>query len=89
MTHLPKFSAALLHPRYWLTWFGVGLLWLLIQLPYPLLYRLGCGLGHLAQRFMKRRVRITHRNLELCFPEMGEPSARCFLKRISNPSEWA
>ncbi|WP_446029609.1 Kdo(2)-lipid IV(A) acyltransferase [Lelliottia amnigena] len=81
MTHLPKFSAALLHPRYWLTWFGVGLLWLLIQLPYPLLYRLGCGLGRLAQRFMKRRVRITHRNLELCFPEMSEHERQALITK--------
>jgi KDO2-lipid IV(A) lauroyltransferase len=34
MTHLPKFSAALLHPRYWLLWLGIGLLWLVVQLPY-------------------------------------------------------
>ncbi|MFK9854150.1 hypothetical protein ACJEQ8_09695, partial [Klebsiella pneumoniae] len=25
MTHLPKFSPALLHPRYWLLWLGIGL----------------------------------------------------------------
>lgn len=72
MTHLPKFSAALLHPRYWLTWCGIGLLWLVVQLPYPVIYRLGCGIGRLAVRFMKRRVHIAHRNLELCFPDMPE-----------------
>ncbi len=70
ITHLPQFSAALLHPRYWLTWFGVGILWLIVQLPYPILYRLGCGLGRLAMRFMKRRVHVATRNLELCFPDM-------------------
>ena len=26
MTNLPKFSTALLHPRYWLTWLGIGVL---------------------------------------------------------------
>ena len=70
ITHLPQFSAALLHPRYWLTWFGIGMLWLIVQLPYPILYRLGCGLGRLAMRFMKRRVHVATRNLELCFPDM-------------------
>ncbi len=69
-THLPQFSAALLHPRYWLTWFGIGFLWLIVHLPYPILYRLGCGLGRLAMRFMKRRVHVATRNLELCFPDM-------------------
>jgi KDO2-lipid IV(A) lauroyltransferase len=63
MTHLPKFSAALLHPRYWLLWLGIGLLWLVVQLPYPLIYRLGNRLGRLAMRLMKRRAKIANRNL--------------------------
>lgn len=71
MTNLPQFSRALLHPRYWGTWLGIGLLYLLVQLPYPVLYHIGYGLGHLAKRFMKRRVKIVHRNLELCFPDMS------------------
>ena len=33
----PRLNASLLHPRYWFTWLGTGLLWLVIQLPYPLL----------------------------------------------------
>lgn len=72
MTHLPKFSAALLHPRYWLLWLGIGLLWLVVQLPYPVIYRLGNAIGRLAMRFMKRRAKIAYRNLELCFPEKSE-----------------
>ncbi|ANR77813.1 Kdo(2)-lipid IV(A) acyltransferase [Kosakonia sacchari] len=72
MTHLPKFTASLLHPRYWALWFGVGMLWLVVQLPYPLIYRIGCGIGRLAQRLMRRRARIAQRNLELCFPHMSE-----------------
>ncbi|MGY5957523.1 Kdo(2)-lipid IV(A) acyltransferase [Kosakonia sp. BK9b] len=72
MTHLPKFSAALVHPRHWLTWLGIGVLWLVVQLPYPVIYRLGCGLGRLAKLVMKRRVEIARRNLELCFPQMND-----------------
>lgn len=81
MTHLPKFSPSLLHPRYWLTWCGIGLLWLVVQLPYPVLYRLGCGMGRLAMRLMKRRVRIAHRNLELCFPKMPEQERQEMVKK--------
>lgn len=81
MTHLPKFSPSLLHPRYWLTWCGIGLLWLVVQLPYPIIYRLGCGIGRLAMRLMKRRVRIAHRNLELCFPHMPEPEREQMVKK--------
>ncbi|KNC88558.1 Kdo(2)-lipid IV(A) acyltransferase [Trabulsiella odontotermitis] len=72
MTHLPKFSAALLHPRYWLTWLGIGALWLMVQLPYPVIYRIGTSMGRLSMRLMKRRAHIAYRNLELCFPEMSE-----------------
>ena len=59
MTHLPKFSPALLHPRYWLLWLGIGLLWLVVQLPYPLIYRLGNAIGRLAIGVLvARKVRI-------------------------------
>ena len=81
MTQLPQFSRALLHPRYWLLWFGIGLLYLLVLLPYPVLYRLGCGLGRLSMRFMKRRAAIAQRNIELCFPQMPSAERDALLKR--------
>jgi KDO2-lipid IV(A) palmitoleoyltransferase len=70
MKRLQKFQPAFLHPRYWLTWFGLAVLFLLVQLPYPLLYRLGIWMGRHSMRFLRRRVAIAHRNLELCFPDM-------------------
>ncbi|HEY0209029.1 Kdo(2)-lipid IV(A) acyltransferase [Acerihabitans sp.] len=71
MTHIPTFNRSLLHPRYWLTWIGIGLLYLVVLLPYPLLYRLGTSLGRLSMHFLKRRVYIAKRNLELCFPTLS------------------
>ncbi len=65
-----SFKKSFLRPRYWLTWFGLGVLFLLVQLPYPVLYRLGVWLGRTSMRFLKRRVSITRRNYELCFPDM-------------------
>ncbi|AHG19831.1 lipid A biosynthesis palmitoleoyl acyltransferase [Chania multitudinisentens RB-25] len=70
-----NFQRAFLHPRYWLTWFGLGMLFLLVQLPYPLLHKFGVWLGRTSMRFLKRRVSITRRNLELCFPDM-DPAQR-------------
>ena len=67
----PEFKAAFLHPRYWLLWLGLGLLWLLAQLPYALLMRLGRGLGAVMYRFAGSRRKIAARNLELCFPELS------------------
>ncbi|AFP85485.1 lipid A biosynthesis lauroyl/palmitoleoyl acyltransferase [secondary endosymbiont of Heteropsylla cubana] len=68
---LPTFNHHLLHPRYWLTWFGVAVLYLLVLLPYPLLYKIGTFLGRFALCFMQKRKVITRRNLLLCFPEMS------------------
>ncbi|WON76609.1 kdo(2)-lipid IV(A) palmitoleoyltransferase [Serratia sp. UGAL515B_01] len=70
MTRPQSFHRSLLHPRYWLTWFGLTVLFLLVQLPYPVLYRLGGWMGRTSMRFLKRRVSIARRNLELCFPDM-------------------
>lgn len=64
-----KFESAFLHPRYWLTWFGLGLLWVLVQLPYPAIQILGSSLGSASRVFLKRRESIARRNLELCFPD--------------------
>ncbi|MEO8803845.1 MAG: LpxL/LpxP family Kdo(2)-lipid IV(A) lauroyl/palmitoleoyl acyltransferase [Rudaea sp.] len=60
----------LLSPRYWPSWLGVGVLWLVARLPYAALYRLGRGLGWLTTRLPGNRRRVAERNLELCFPEL-------------------
>lgn len=72
MKYSRNFQSTFLHPRYWLTWFGLGVLFLLVQLPYPILHRLGIWMGRCSMRFLKRRVGITRRNLELCFPTMDQ-----------------
>ncbi|PKF55315.1 lipid A biosynthesis lauroyl acyltransferase [Alteromonadales bacterium alter-6D02] len=62
-----------LHPRYWLLWFGIGLLWLTITLlPYRTLIKLGGGIGTLLMRLLKKRAKTAVRNLELCFPEKSQ-----------------
>jgi KDO2-lipid IV(A) lauroyltransferase len=65
----PVFEWRWLSPRYWLLWLSLGLLWLVVQLPYPILYLLGQGIGRLFWLFAKKRRYIAVRNLELCFPE--------------------
>ena len=67
---LPPFQWSFLHPKYWGLWLGLGIFRLILALPYPVLVRLGKGLGKLFAKlgFGKRRIRIAKRNLELCFP---------------------
>lgn len=79
---MPRFSIKLLHPRYWLTWLGFGLWWLIIQMPYR--WHLACsrGLGGLAMKLAKRRRKVAERNIELCFPELDEQQ-RAQLVRVN------
>jgi KDO2-lipid IV(A) lauroyltransferase len=64
----PHFHSGLLHPKYWLTWLGLGIGWLLAQAPFSMQIALGKLLGKIMYRALPRRVGIAHKNLELCFP---------------------
>jgi Kdo2-lipid IVA lauroyltransferase/acyltransferase len=68
----PAFHAALLAPQNWPAWLGVAALKLLVMLPYKLILRVGAAFGALLAPLLRERRRIVARNLELCFPEMGE-----------------
>jgi len=68
----PEFHAQLLHPRYWATWFGFGVWYLLGKLPYRVQLILGRGLGWLLARVVPRRRKIACANISLCFPELTE-----------------
>ncbi|MDH2926908.1 LpxL/LpxP family Kdo(2)-lipid IV(A) lauroyl/palmitoleoyl acyltransferasee [Lonepinella koalarum] len=72
--HLPQFQKAFLHPKHWGFWLGLGIYWLILCLPYPILVKMGRGLGWLFGRLGvgKRRAAIARRNLELAFPERPE-----------------
>ncbi|GAA5216912.1 LpxL/LpxP family Kdo(2)-lipid IV(A) lauroyl/palmitoleoyl acyltransferase [Corallincola platygyrae] len=73
MKHAPKLTLSMAHPKYWLTWIGYAIFWLVVQLlPYAVLMALGRGLGRLMQRLLKKRSRVAERNLELCFPDMPQ-----------------
>lgn len=76
----PQFQFALLHPRYWLTWFGFGVWILVSQLPHPVLMVLGRMNGVLLYNCLSRRRKITERNIELCFPNLSAPERRQFVK---------
>jgi KDO2-lipid IV(A) lauroyltransferase len=67
----PVFTRSLLHPKFWLLWLGLALLWLLAQLPYACLLLLGRALGALMYRFAKERREIIETNLHLCFPQLS------------------
>jgi len=76
----PRFRAYFLHPRFWPLWLGIGLLWLVAQLPYPALLRLGRLLGALMFALAGSRRHIAARNLELCFPELADAERQRLLR---------
>ena len=65
----PKLTA-LLHPRHWPSWLGLGLLRLAVQLPYPLLLQVGNALGNLLYHLVRRRRHIAETNIRLAFPTL-------------------
>ncbi|HBO14951.1 MAG TPA: lipid A biosynthesis lauroyl acyltransferase [Porticoccaceae bacterium] len=71
MTQETPSTCALMHPRHWIRWLLFLLWWLVIQLPYPMLLRLGKMLGLFLFLFNTRRKHIAQRNIELCFPDLN------------------
>jgi KDO2-lipid IV(A) lauroyltransferase len=68
------------HPRYWLTWFGILLLWLISLLPMPVTAFIGRGLGVILYRLAGRRLHIVRTNLESCFPELDSDQIEALMK---------
>ena len=69
-----------IHPRYWLLWFGILLLWLISLLPYRVMAFLGRGLGVILYHVAGRRAHIVRTNLELCFPELDSDQTESLMK---------
>ena len=70
-----------LHPRFWPTWLGIGLLRLIVMLPHGARLAVGRGLGRLVRGLLGSRRRIVRRNLELCFPELDDPEREALESR--------
>ncbi len=89
-SYRPHFSPALLAPRYWPTWLGLGLYGLLSVLPWRMRAGLGRRIGDLIYRMNARRRHIVLVNLELCFPEFDaaqrEQMARDYFRRLAQSS---
>jgi KDO2-lipid IV(A) lauroyltransferase len=73
--------SAYLHPRWWPTWLGIGLMWLVAQLPIRLQWWLGRLAGLLALKVARRRRHITEVNIGLCFPELTEAQQASLVRK--------
>jgi Kdo2-lipid IVA lauroyltransferase/acyltransferase len=57
-------------PKYWVTWWGLGIMRCVDLLPFPLQRLLGNAIGLLLRRLPLAQVRIARRNIDLCLPEL-------------------
>lgn len=71
-----------LSPRYWPSWLGLGIIWLIARLPFRALILFGRALGGLTRLLPGERRHVARRNLELCFPEL-DATTRARLLRAS------
>ena len=69
-TPYPPFTRALLAPRLWPAWIGVGIMKLIAMLPFPVLMGMGRTLGWMIQHFPSPRRKVAAINVALCFPEL-------------------
>ncbi|AOW77876.1 lipid A biosynthesis lauroyl acyltransferase [Colwellia sp. PAMC 20917] len=77
----PDFKISFLLPKYWLTWFGVIILYTISWLPYKLQLMLGRMLGRLLYKIGSSRKTVAMKNLQLCFPEMSVQERTRILKK--------
>ncbi|WP_181389571.1 lysophospholipid acyltransferase family protein [Leucothrix pacifica] len=61
-----------LHPKYWLSWIGIGFLWLSSQLPWRWQMRVGGSIGSLLHALLVKRRKVCLTNLRIAFPEKSE-----------------
>ncbi len=76
------FQPRFLHPRFWLTWTGLGVISLIVRLPHPVRIRIGEFIGSLGHFLARRRRHIVETNLRLCFPEDSDQHRRELTRAI-------
>ncbi|MGA7801101.1 MAG: LpxL/LpxP family Kdo(2)-lipid IV(A) lauroyl/palmitoleoyl acyltransferase [Gammaproteobacteria bacterium] len=77
----PRFRKQFLLPRYWLTWAGLGAVWVVVQLPYRWQLVVGAAAGRLLMALPGKRRRVAQINIGLCLPELSEAERRALVTR--------
>ena len=72
---------SLIHPRFWPTWLGIGLLRVIAVLPFSTQLFIGRRIGDLMYLLTPGRRQVAHINLKLCFPELDAAEHHSLLRR--------
>jgi len=76
-----SFSLSLLHPKYWLTWLGLLIVFIISQVPTHFRHFLGRQLGSYIYKNNKKRYRVVDTNLKIAFPEFDDAKRDEMIKR--------
>lgn len=68
-------------PKYWITWFGVGLMACLIRLPYRVQMAIGRFFGRVAYYVVWKERHFASVNVRLCFPDLPCREQKRLVKR--------
>lgn len=71
-----------LTPRYWPTWFGLLLIWLLSRLPFESQLKLGAHLGSVLYHLIPSRRKICKTNLIIAFPNKSSIEITTLCKEV-------
>ena len=74
-------ATSFLAPKYWPTWFGLGVLRLLALLPYRMQMKIGQFLGYISYKLMPTRRSIVQTNIRICFPSLSENEREALVKK--------
>ncbi len=67
--------------KYWPTWLGLGLLFILAWMPFPVRIKAGEILGQLTCWLGKERRYITATNIAICFPELNASEQKALVQQ--------
>ena len=69
-----------LHPKYWLSWIGIGFWWLSSQLPWCWQMRMGGSIGLIFRVLLTKRRKVCMTNLSIAFPDKSESERQALCK---------
>lgn len=70
-----------LNPRHWPTWVGLGVLRVLVLLPWPVQMRLGRGLGRALYHVIPARREVAAANVRHCLPEVDDAACQRIVRQ--------
>ncbi|MEP0074070.1 MAG: lipid A biosynthesis acyltransferase [Marinomonas sp.] len=80
---LDKSIKEFISPKYWLSWLGIGVAFLLSFLPWYIQKKLGKYLGKFLYYLASNRRHICYINLKICFPNMTPEERKTLAKSHS------